>query len=701
MKAGWGIALLAVAFAGAARGDYSVNYGKVDTSRWPCRLCAFDRATAGRGALAAGALHAARGEARFGRDNGIDCAGGYLRLGGDYRVVSKQGAVLQAVGRDLGLPAREARLELRCAGRYGLVARHRHLPRKVAADARTPFRMDAAALALPAAWVRASSTADMTALAEAARPVALATKRRRSELALWFQPTARSTLSAEYFREGKRGVAQTFRDALYQAAALPAPVDQRASGWRGGWRYRGGAGLVAVDYRRARFDNDALALVWDNPYATGPAVLQSAAAPSNHAQSVRLVSRLRLGEYTVLNAQASAGEARQNTPFLPYSTGERLATLPLAGEGLDGRRKSRHHALRVVSRLTRRLAVTLGHERSDRRDQRPPLRFTPVLGDLVATPERLAVGYAFRRRQTELRARYRARSGLRLALGIGEEKLARSPAEVEGNTETRLWLQARRILAAGWRLDARAETARRDAASFAPQSANNPLTRRFHQAARDETAWQATLRYDAPASGFAAGVGASRRSIDYPRSVLGLRSDASVGWHMDVSYTAPRASAHAFHDSHRRRVATLGRALFDGLDWRYDTGERVATSGARVHLPGLWRPALDLTLNFLRSRGSGTYATTFAGERGAFPALVSAHRAVDARLRYAFAGGFALTAGVYRENYRAADWALDGIESDSIRNVLTLGRSSPRYRNGVVAISVERPLRSLQSAHRR
>lgn len=69
---------------------------------------------------------------------------------------------------------------------------------------------------------------------------------------------------------------------------------------------------------------------------------------------------------------------------------------------------------------------------------------------------------------------------------------------------------------------------------------------------------------------------------------------------------------------------------------------------------------------------------------------------MEARLRYAFAGGFALTAGVYREKYRAADWALDGIEPDSVRNVLTFGRSSPRYRNSVVAISVERALRPLQ-----
>ena len=682
-------ALLAVAVAAAAQGEYAVNYAKVDTSRWNCRLCALDRATASRASFSAGALHSARGEARFGRDSGIDQAGGLLHLAGDYRVATDRGVVFQASGRDLGLPAREARVEFRRSGRYGVAIRHRQLPRNVAADARTPFRLGEV-LRLPADWDRAFDIAGMTALATGLRPLALATERQRSEAALWFRPTAKTTLSAGYFHESKTGVTQTYRDAFYQATALPQPVDQIAQGWRGGWRYEGEAGLLSAEYRNQRFENHVSALVWQNPYASGPAILQSAAAPGNRAKSARLLSRLRLGKHTVLNASVSAGETRQNAPFLRYSTNDRIGVSPIGAEGLEGRRSSRRHSLRVLSRLTRRLAVTLTRERSDRRDVRAPLLLTPVLGDLVATPQRAAFGYAFRRERTELRARYRAPGGVRFAAGLGERRFERAPAEVEANAERRVWLQVRRDFAAGWQVSASAETARRDASLFTPQSANNPLTRRFHQAARDETAWQAALRYDSLTSGFAAGVGASRGANDYPRSALGLRSDTSVGWHADLSYNGVRGSVHAFHDTRRRRAVILGRALFDSLDWRYDTGDRVTSSGVRLHLPGLWHPALDVTLNYLRSRGLGAYATTFAGAQGAFPVLTSSHRAVDALLRYEFTAGFALTARVYEEAYRAADWAIDGVEPDNIRNVLTLGRSSPGYRNRVVAVSVER-----------
>ena len=70
--------------------------------------------------------------------------------------------------------------------------------------------------------------------------------------------------------------------------------------------------------------------------------------------------------------------------------------------------------------------------------------------------------------------------------------------------------------------------------------------------------------------------------------------------------------------------------------------------------------------------------------------LASSHRGAEARLRYEFRSGVAVNARVYEEAYRAADWAIDGVAPDSIRNVLALGRSSPRYRNRLVAVSVER-----------
>ena len=140
------------------------------------------------------------------------------------------------------------------------------------------------------------------------------------------------------------------------------------------------------------------------------------------------------------------------------------------------------------------------------------------------------------------------------------------------------------------------------------------------------------------------------------------------------------------------RLAVVAMRAFGGDGPVGEHGDRRLTEGewrVRLHLPGLGTsvgrdPELAPLARF------GAYATTFAGERGAFPMLVSSHRAVEVRSRYEFSAGLALTARAYEEAHRAADWAIDGIEPDNIRNVLTLRRSSVRYRNRVVAVSVER-----------
>ena len=686
----WAFALVAA----WARADYPVNYGKVDTSRWRCLLCPFDSGAAQRGALAAGALHSARGEARFGRDNGVDRAGAFGRVNADYRVATGRGALFNAQARNLGLREWAIGADYRQTGRFAVRAAYRQLPRNVAADGRSPFRAGET-LTLPPTWVRAFSTGGMETLAASARPIDLATVRRRSDVALRYSLTTKATLTAAYFDERKTGAALGHRDALYQATALPLPIDHRATGWEAGWRHEGANGLVGINYRRSRLANDQTAWTWQNPFLGGPPLLRSATPPSNSATSLRLVGRARLGRRTTLSVNAGRGLAWQRTPFLAYSTNANIALPPvagIAGDHLDGARESRHGALTVTTRLTSRLAINLKHSRRDRRDTRAPRLLTPVLGDLFVAGEHVAHGYAFGRSHTEVSARYRAPKRLRLAVGGARTTRTRSPAEIARNDEQRLWLDASRQFGASWRASARVERRRRDAAPFQPHGTNNPLTRRHHQAARNETTWQAGVRYTSPTSGFSAGANATREAVRYPHSALGLGSEDASGWHLDVAYAAEKVAAQAFFDSRTRRSTTAGSELFGSRPWRYDIGDRVVTSGARLQVTGLWHPAIDFTLHYARSHGAGAYSTALPDRRTAFPTLLSRHRAVDARLRYSFATNFAVSAQLYVERYAGADWAIDGIAQDSLRNVLALGHSSPRYHNRLLGLVVERRL---------
>ena len=667
--------LLSVPSAEAA--EFPVNYANADTRRWTCRLCEFDRAAARTGTVAAGALSATGSEMRFGRDNGIDRAGGYLDLNADYRLATRSGLQLEFAGRDLGLDSRDAALGVQKPQRYGVQLRYREIPRNVARDGRLPFT-GTGVLSLPPDWVRAFSTAAMAQLATGSNPVRLATKRRRSEIGAWYQLAPGLSIRSGYFHERKRGVRETSRDFLYQATALSQTIDYRVEGADAGVRYDSAALTMALSYAHRRFRNGEDALVWDNPYIGVASYGKSAAAPDNQANTLSLMANARLGRRTRLNATLVRSEAKQDAPFLPYTSNASIDLSPIESEGLGGNRESLSAAVNLVSRPTPRLRVGVAHAVIDRRDRRRRLVLTPVLGDLFATAPVAAGGHDYRRAKTDITLRYRFARGLRIATGYRNLNLRRTSLEIGGNDEHRGWLEATGEIGAGWQARGRFALADRNAAEFVANTRNNPLTRRFHQAKRRHSEWGGGLRFGSQAGGFSFGIDANRREYDYPHSPLGLQRDTSTGWTVDAAYAPVKAvSVSGFYGLQSRASRTAGSAAFPTRGWLYDTEDRVTTAGARLAAQGFPHPAFDLTVDYAHSDGVGDYETILDDMRSNFPRLISRHRSVDVRLRYAWRPRTGVVLRYYFERYRAADWAFDGLGQDAIRNVLTLGRDSP------------------------
>ena len=689
---GWFALAVLMIVPSAEAAEFAVNYANADTRRWSCRFCEFDKATARAGTVAAGALGSSGSEMRFGRDNGIDRAGGYLDLNADYRLATPSGLLLEFTGRNLGLDSRDAALRVHKPQRYGVQARHRETPRNVARDGRSPF-VGTQALTLPDDWTPAFSTAAMTQLATSSEFVKLATQRRRSDIEAWYNLTPGLTFKAGYFRERKRGIEETSRDFFYQATALPQPIDYRVEGANAGLYYESPMISVAVAYANRRFENGNDALVWENPYRGAVSVGRSATAPGNEADTLSFVSRVRFGRRTTLNATFVRGEARQNAPFLPPTTNPSIDVRAIDDASLDANRESLSAAVNLVSRPTARLRVSLAHATTDRRDRRQSLAVTPVLGDLFTTGPVIAEGYDYKRAKTEFALRYRLPGRLRMAAGFRHLETDRSRLEISRNDESRAWLEVSGEIGAGWRLKARHARAGRDASDFVANTLNNPLTRRYYQAERRGTEWSAGIRFDSTSTGLSIGLDTNHHEYDYPDSPLGLQRDATTGWLLDLSYTPwNAASLSGFYGVQTRDSMTAGSVAIPTRDWFYDIEDKVTTAGARFRASGFPHPAVDLTVDYAYSNGVGDYATTFEAGLSRFPNLISRHRSVDVRLRYAWRARTTLVLRYYYERFRAADWAIDGIEQDSIRNVLTFGRASPRYGNHLIALTVEATL---------
>ncbi len=671
----------------SAGAPVDVNYDKVRSDRWRCRLCPFENASYREGSWTVGALAVEDAEPRFGRDNGLDEDGTRMDAQVAYGQRGADSRTLTVRGDHLGLDARDVAIAYGdVLGRVAL--RWREIPRNVATDGRTPYR-GRGDLALPDGWVPAFDTAAMTGLSAAATAFDHRTQRRRVSAAAHFRPLPRWRVDADYLRETKKGTGETHADFLYQTAGLPKPIDYRTEELGGQLRFEAGTFLVAAGLRESRFGNGDRYLEWENTYSGYPATGRKGLAPDSDARTLSLVSRWTRGR-TAVSGSLVRGQHRQDAPFLPYTTNPGVRVDPLPADSLRGRASVLAGSLAVVRRPTDRLRVSLKHRRRERDNDTRTLLLTPVLGDLFATAPRSSRVYGFERAATELRLQYRLSRRLRVGAGSERSRIRRAPAEIARNDTRRSWVELLATDLRGFRLALRFADGSRDASAFRDVTVNNPRTRRFHQAARDQRAWTAELDYQFPGVGLSVGVDADYRRHDYPDSAMGLQRDEDRGWGADFTY-APRAGVafSAFHAVRASDARTAGSSVFGFADWWHGTRDTVDTDGLTLELRDLPRDGLSLTVTYSRSKGRGSHGTETAGVEAGFPELLSEHRAVDVRTRARMTRRTVLVLRYYLEDYGAADWAVDGLGMSAARNVLSFGRAMPDYGNGLFSVSVE------------
>ncbi len=678
------------ALSGAAA-EAVANYDQVRSDRWRCRLCPFELASQREGSWRVGAVSVEDAEPRFGRNNGLDKEGTQLDLHAGYRHRGTDGRAVTVRGDNLGLDSRDLVLDYADSRRGGIAFRWREIPRNVATDGRTPYA-GRTVLSLPEHWVRAFDTARMTALGDTGHAFDHRTQRRMAAATANFRPHPRWRIEADYSRETRKGTADTHADFLYQTVGLPKPIDHETEELGGKVRFEAGTFLLAGSVRGSRFENGDPALEWDNAFGTLPATGRKGLAPSNDARSASLVSRWTRGR-TSINGSVTWGRHRQDAPFLPYSGNPGVDVDPPPSDSLHGQARTLATTFAVVSRPTDRLRVSLRHRRSERDNDTRTLLLTPVLGDLFATTPRHSRVYGFDQTLTGLRFDYRLSRRMKLRLGSEASRVRRAPAEIARNDARKSWVELLATDLRGFRLAVRFADGSRDASAFRDVTVNNPRTRRFHQAEREQRSWTFALDYRFPATGLSVGLDADYRRNDYPDSVLGLRRDEDRGWSADLTYApSARMAVSAFRTAREAGARTAGSSAFGVADWWYGTQDTVDTDGVTLELRNVATEGLNLSVAYIRSMGRGRYGTELAAADSRFPDLLSEHTAVDIRARYRVHRRTVLVVRYYLEDYGAADWALDGVGMAAARNVISFGREVPDYANGLFSISVETQL---------
>jgi hypothetical protein len=97
---------------------------------------------------------------------------------------------------------------------------------------------------------------------------------------------------------------------------------------------------------------------------------------------------------------------------------------------------------------------------------------------------------------------------------------------------------------------------------------------------------------------------------------------------------------------------------------------------------------LELGADLVFSRSRGELNVDHVQSRPGFPQVRTEQEALKLHASYKLADNLWLNGSFWHERMNSSDWRLDGVQPDTVPNLLSLGAQSPYYRVNVLNVSV-------------
>jgi hypothetical protein len=172
---------------------------------------------------------------------------------------------------------------------------------------------------------------------------------------------------------------------------------------------------------------------------------------------------------------------------------------------------------------------------------------------------------------------------------------------------------------------------------------------------------------------------------DYDDSEIGLTEGSDSSINFDVTaILSEETSATAFVGRQQIDSSQNGSQVFSTPTWVADIEDTFDVFGfGVVHQLIEDELSIGFDVSWARSRGE------IALEIGTpFPDLRTELETIKLHLDYRLDDNMSLQAAYWYETYDTRDWALDGVDPDTVSNLLAFGEGSPSYSNDVVAVSM-------------
>lgn len=664
---------------------------EVDTSAWVCEYCEYPSGLTG--SVSAGLGHISEDAPVFGGYTGLDESGAFGRLSADLLYLSADDGQLWRLSvDDLMLDGWAMEVDGGKPGVYAIRLRHDGMTRSGPLGAQTPYTgIGSGDLSLPGGWVRAGTTAGMTALAGALRPVGFAEERQRTDVAVTAAAAPGVELRARFRRDVKEGLRPLGASFFFNSAVLPQPVDWRTDIMDLAVSYAGEAVNAELSYKLSLFRNGENALRWDNAYTAlnGEDGGEFALPPDNQFHQLALSGSYRLSPTTLVSANFARGRATQDDAFLPATTNTTLTVAALPRADLGGRVDSTSYGLRLNSQLSDRLALNAELRREERDNVTSSEAYPRVAGDLFAPlATRTNQPYDFTDATARLSADYRATARTRVVAGYDRDQRTRTLQEVGETTEQTIWLRTVFRQVGPMDLTLRAAFADRDAGAYQAVAetlpTQNPLLRKHYLTGRDRQALLARVQLN-PDENVSIGFERSVDRDEYPDSALGLIEGSTETTNVDISLAvADAATVYGYLGLDQIETRQVGED--GGVRWTARHVDETVSVGAGIRVRT--QDKLEVGLDYSAISASGDISLERFGVSSPFPSLAS--RLARTRL-YAsnpMAEDLDLWVELVHERFRTTDWALADVTPDALANVLSLGAVEPDHDVLAAAIGV-------------
>jgi len=658
---------------------------QVDTSNWQCQFCPFPSGYEAE--IEVGASSVSDDAFRFGNATGYDEAGTHVHLGGEGNYAN-DGYQLNWFAEDLGLASRIFEIDGGRQGQFGFYLGYNELPYRLSDSTSTVFtEASGDTLVLPAGWVPASLTTGFTALNSSLQSRNIESDRQTLTAGGHFQTASDFSVFVDYRHQERDGIDIVSGSNFNQASLLPRVLDFETDLVDVGVAYSNGPLNLSVAWFGSFFKNNASSLTWDNPFTPFPGAEQGRLAqePDNEFQQFSLSGTYVADSIkSVIAFSAAAGQGEQTDQLLPYTINPTIVANSLPRSNLDGKVDTLNYAFTLTSKPFPKARVKLAYRYDERDNQTAQSLWSGVVVDsFQSASSELNIPYSFERGRLSVSGDYRLFDKVRVSGGYDRTELDRDYQEVASQTEDSGWGRVRYRPFDWLDVTAKGGASTREIDRYdtnvAMSLGQNPLLRKYNLAHRYREFGELMISVTPADKPFSIGISALLADDNYSASELGLTDSKNTHVSADLNYAfSERTSVYLLGGYELIDAMQSGSANFSTPDWQAVHEDRFDHYGAGLHLRELGEN-IDLTFDYMRSEGTTEISMLENGTNSLFPDLESELDSLRLNLVYQRSERLDIDFSLRYESFATKDWAIDGVQPDTITTILTLGADSYDY----------------------